>query len=79
MMQIETKIANMLKMISATNEHECDCTHVYTLMDEIAEEIERGVDLSASMPEIHHHLEMCKCCEGELEALRKILAAGELA
>lgn len=73
---VMTRVANMLK---ATQETECDCSEFYDVMDEVVEAIEAGVDLSEARPDIVRHLEMCPCCKYELEALKKILQAGELA
>lgn len=69
-----TRIARMLQ---ATLEEESDCSTVYAVMDEVAEAIEAGADLSESMPSINHHLMLCKSCHQELEALQNILQAAD--
>ncbi len=72
-MDVNQRIKKILQAVHHTRDEECDCSYVYELMDEIAEALSDGVDLSVSMPEIHHHLDHCGCCNTEIEALRKIL------
>ncbi len=78
-MDVNTVMMKMARMLSATQENECDCNAVYEVMDEIVEAMESGLDLTESMPEIYRHLEMCPCCHLEVEALKKILQASEVA
>ncbi|HFC12615.1 MAG TPA: hypothetical protein ENJ56_07195 [Anaerolineae bacterium] len=76
-MDVKAIMTRIARMLQATLEDESDCSTVYAVMDEVAEAMEAGVDLSESMPDIHHHLKMCKSCHQELEALQNILHAAD--
>lgn len=69
---IET-IQNLLIAIDNTHEVEYDCEQVYQLLDQYAEMIERGENAAGLMPLVQHHLEMCRDCYEEYEALIRIL------
>ncbi len=73
-MEIEQRINRLLKLIEKTEPTECDCSHVYDIMDEAAELVAAGADLSVLMPEVTQHFELCGCCRSEFAALQKILA-----
>lgn len=77
-MDVNAVMTKLARMMDATQATECDCNTVFEVMEEVVEAMEAGVDLSESMPEINRHLAMCPCCHHEVEALKKILQAGEL-
>lgn len=67
------KLRNFLIAIENTHEVEYDCEQVYQLLDQYAEMIERGENASGAMPLVQHHLEMCRDCNEEYEALLRVL------
>lgn len=69
----EEKTLNFLKMLSMTETQEISCTDVYTLIDQYVEKKRRGEDVSAIMPKVKHHLDMCRDCFEEYEALMAAL------
>lgn len=71
------RLENMLNMITATDEDECDCAYVDDVMDEIAELMAQGVDIAPLMPTVHHHLQLCDCCHSEVDVLLSILESAE--
>jgi len=60
-------------MIAATLEREIGCDEAFALMDQYAEIVKRGDDPSVLLPLVKHHLDLCRDCREELEALLKIL------
>lgn len=66
-------LKGLLHKIIHTQEDEMDCQQVYEVLDVYAEMSARGEDVSAALPMVKHHLEMCKDCEEEFEALMRIL------
>lgn len=62
-------------MIAATAEHEIGCDEAYALLDQYAEIVARGEDPAALLPLVKHHLDLCRDCREEFEALLKILEA----
>ncbi len=62
-----------LHMIVNTRETEYSCDQVYELLDQYAEMVARGEDVSRLMPLVKHHIEMCQDCREELEALLRIM------
>ena len=69
----ETHIQALLQSLAETRESECDCEAVYRVMDEMAELVVRGVDVSGMMPDFEHHLTLCHCCRSEWETLLAII------
>jgi hypothetical protein len=67
-----------LQMMPATREEEYSCDQAYELMDQYAEMVRRGENVSALLPLVYHHFEMCPECREELVALIRILEAGAL-
>lgn len=65
----------MLIKIVRTREKELDCGEVYQVLDEFAEAVTRGEDLTELLPMVKHHLEICRDCGEEFEALLRILEA----
>ncbi|MCP4139801.1 MAG: hypothetical protein GY755_05840 [Chloroflexi bacterium] len=65
--------ANFLKMLEMTKEDEHSCSDVYELLDQFVELKMRGADVEKIMPKVKHHLDMCKDCFEEYEALMAAL------
>ncbi len=68
-------IKHIAQMIGATQEVEYSCDQVYQLLDQFAEAVLRGEDVSKLMPLVQQHLEMCPDCQAEFEALLRTLKA----
>jgi len=66
-------LQKMLQMLDQTQEEEYSCDEVYQLLDQYAEAVERGEDVAQMMPLVKHHLDMCRDCHEEYEALLDIL------
>ena len=66
----------LLQMLDVTHEDELSCGEVHELVDQYVELKQRGEDVERLMPLVKHHLDMCRECFEEYEAL---LAALELA
>lgn len=68
-------LKSMVEHISITKEIELPCDDVFELLDEFSEAVARGEDTSEMMPLVQHHLELCRDCLEEYEALLRILEA----
>ena len=62
-------IVNMAKMLAMTNETELACDDVHLLVDQFAEMKMRGDDVESLMPMMKHHLDLCRECLEEYDAL----------
>ena len=71
-------LEKLMQSIALTQEHELDCTEVYDLMDIYAEAVNSGKDLTEVLPLVRQHLEVCKCCNEEIEALFRVLDQEEV-
>ncbi len=71
--QTSEALHKMLHMIDQTQEEEYSCDEVYQLLDQYAEAVERGEDTAQLMPLVKHHLDLCRDCHEEYEALLNIL------
>ncbi len=62
-----------LKMLEMTQEEEFSCGQVHELVDQYVELKLRGTDVEKLMPKVKHHLDLCKECFEEYEALMAAL------
>ncbi|MBM3152483.1 MAG: hypothetical protein FJZ96_09840 [Chloroflexi bacterium] len=65
----------MLRAIAMTEEQELSCDEVHALIDQFAEMVQRGEDVSRLMPMVQKHLKMCPDCREEYEALLQMMDA----
>jgi len=65
----------LVEMIKQTQPEEFTCEEVFALLDQFADALERGDDVSALMPMVRSHLEICADCREEFEALLRVLQA----
>ena len=70
-------LKKLLQKVARTKQEEFDCQEVYELMDIYAETSAQGQDAEAMLPLVKHHLEMCRDCLEEYEALMDILRSGD--
>lgn len=66
---------DLLEMIQSTDEVELSCDEVLVLLAEYTERERRGEDVRQLMPLVAAHLERCRDCLEEYQALRRILDA----
>ena len=64
-------------MLDITHDDELSCGEVHELLDQYVELKLCGEDVDALMPLMKHHLEMCRECFEEYEALLAALAFEE--
>ena len=69
-------LKSLLENLSSTKDVEIPCDDVFVLIDEYADAAARGEDTSELMPLVRHHLEICRDCLEEYEALVRMLDAG---
>ena len=61
-----------LKNIYETQEEEISCTECFDLVSRFVDLEIAGQDAAASMPKLKQHLNQCRACRGEYEALRDL-------
>lgn len=66
-------LKKLLGMVEKTHEQEMDCAEVFEVLDIYAEAMGRGEDTSEMLPKVKNHIEMCRDCFEEYEALVRIL------
>ena len=59
----------LLQTLAMTKEEEYSCGDVHDLIDQYVEIKRRGEDVEQLMPLVKHHLDMCRECFEEYEAL----------
>lgn len=73
-MKIKTSTAKkIITVLSKTKDKEIDCDTCFEQLDKFVEMIQDGQDPSEVMPLVKQHLEICKCCTEETEALIEAL------
>jgi hypothetical protein len=68
-------LADVAGMVRETTEDEIGCDEAYELLDRYAEMKERGEDPAILLPLVHRHIQRCRDCREELEALLRALSA----
>ena len=66
-------VTRMMHRLVSTDEEELSCDEVFALVDEYAEASQRGEDVTGLKPLIRHHLDMCRECDDEYQALLRVL------
>ncbi|UCB46156.1 MAG: hypothetical protein JSV25_01670 [Spirochaetota bacterium] len=66
-------LKEMIRGIVTTRKDEIACDSCFDKLDQFAEFVLEGKDASEAMPLIQHHLDHCKDCREEFEALMQSL------
>jgi hypothetical protein len=66
------RFENWLKNIHETQEQEISCTECFDLVSRFVELEIAGEDAAAKMPKVRQHLNQCRACRDEYEALRDL-------
>jgi hypothetical protein len=66
-------VTRIMHRLVVTDDEELSCDEVFALVDEYAEASQRGEDVAILKPLIRHHLEMCRECDEEYQALLRVL------
>jgi hypothetical protein len=70
-------IKGILELLTKTHDEEMDYEEVFEVIDQFVDAKVRGEDLSEVMPLILRHLELCRDCLEEYEALLRVIEAEE--
>ena len=66
------RFENWLRNIYETQEEEISCTECFDLSSRYVELEIAGQDAAAQMPELRQHLNQCRACRDEYDALRDL-------
>jgi hypothetical protein len=66
------RFTHWLKNIYETRENEISCSECFDLVSRYVELEIAGEDAAGKMPELRHHLNQCRACRDEYEALRDL-------
>lgn len=69
----EELFQDLMRSLQKKHEGECDCNDVYALVDEYAEIQIKGEDAAKLMPLIREHMDTCRDCNEQYEALLAVL------
>jgi uncharacterized protein (UPF0335 family) len=69
------QLKRLLQSVARTEEVEIGCDEVYAVLDQYADAKASGEDVSAIMPLVKLHLDMCPDCFEECEALLEVIEA----
>ena len=70
-------VTDIMHRLQNTHEEELSCDEVFALVDEYAEASQRGEDVVSLKPLIRRHLDMCRECDEEYQALLRVLEGTE--
>ena len=73
----DAMVHRIITRLENTLEDELSCDEVFAMVDEYAEAHERGEDVATLKPLIRHHLDMCRECDEEYQALLEVLEGTE--
>ena len=68
-------MGKLLRMVENTDEVEIGCDEVFALLDQYVELESHGEQVARLLPLVKSHLDKCRDCREEYEALVRILAA----
>ena len=68
-------MGKLFQMVENTDEVELSCDEVFDLMDQYVESDVRGEDAAKLLPLVQKHLERCRDCHEEYEALARVIEA----
>lgn len=71
-------IGELMRMVKNTDEVEIACDEVFELLDHYVELEARGENVAALLPLVKRHLDKCRDCREEYEALVRIFKATSL-
>jgi hypothetical protein len=66
------RFESWLRNIYATQDEEISCTKCFNLVSSFVELEVSGQDAAARMPQLKQHLNQCRACRDEYEALRDL-------
>lgn len=66
------RFENWLKNIYNTQDEEISCTECFDLVSPFVELEASGEDAATKLPQVKQHLDQCRACRDEYEALREI-------
>jgi len=69
----EEVVPRLIRRLEKTREDELSCDEVFELIDQYAEANLPEEDSQRLKPLIRHHLDMCRECDEEYEALLRVL------
>jgi hypothetical protein len=70
-------VTDIMQRLQKTYDEELTCDEVFALVDEYAEASQRGEDVAGLKPLIRRHLDMCRECDEEYQALLHVLEGTE--
>lgn len=73
--QPDEMLVKLLRMVEDTDEIELSCDEVFEIIDQYVELEARGDDVSQLLPLVRQHLDRCRACQEEYEALARIIKA----
>ncbi len=68
-------MGGLLHIVEQTDEVELSCDEVFALLDQYVEMEQQGEDVSRLLPLVERHLERCRDCREEYEALKRVIQA----
>lgn len=71
----DAAVVRLISRLEATLEEELSCDEVFAMVDDYAEAHLQGEQVEHLRPIIRQHLDLCRECEEEYEALLQVLEA----
>ena len=68
-------MVKLLQMVENTDEVELSCDEVFDLLDQYVESNVHGEDAASLLPLVQKHLDRCRDCHEEYEALARVIEA----
>jgi hypothetical protein len=68
-------VKRLMHMLEHTYDDELPCDEIDAVLDQFTELAVKGEDIARLMPLVERHLDLCRDCREEYEALKRILEA----
>lgn len=73
--QPDETVGRLLRMVEDTDEFEIGCDEVFELLDQYVELEARGENVTELLPLVKKHLDRCRDCHEEYDALLRIFTS----
>jgi deoxycytidylate deaminase len=69
----QKRFTSIMRMIFSTADEDITCDECYDQIDQYVDLLRAGQNPGEVLPRVKNHLEQCRCCEAEFNALITIL------
>jgi deoxycytidylate deaminase len=74
----EKNLSSLISALRSVQQQDISCDECFEHVDEYVDMLQSGQDAAEVLPHVKQHLEQCRCCHSEFNALIRILEQASL-